>query len=364
MPAQRPAGEARGGAPVTRPTVALYQVEQILQGARRQGRDVPALLRRSGIPPALLGTPLARISQTQYAALMRTLRRVTRDELWGLCSRPVPLGAFAVSCRQLVHCRTLGEALREGLRFWSLLIDDFSGRLQVADGVATVRLRPRVQAADACLAYAQRVFLFMGLGLACWLVARRIPLLHVDYCNDAADEGSDAYRLFQAPMRYGQSAYALHFEARWLELPVVQSRQSLGEFLRQAPAALVVRYRDQTSVTERIRRLLRRRLDQELPSLEEVGRALAISPQTLRRRLREEGLGFQALKDDLRRDAAIEYLARPELTVLEIAAMLGFSEPSAFHRAFRRWTGLAPGEYRIARRAAVPPASGQAASSA
>ena len=71
----------------------------------------------------------------------------------------------------------------------------------------------------------------------------------------------------------------------------------------QAPANLLVKYRDQASVTERIRRLLRRHLRDELPSLEEVGASLGMTPQTLRRRLREEGQGFQALKDDLRRDA-------------------------------------------------------------
>jgi AraC-like DNA-binding protein len=71
-----------------------------------------------------------------------------------------------------------------------------------------------------------------------------------------------------------------------------------------------------------------------------------MTPQTLRRRLGEEGQGFQSLKDHLRRDAAIEYLARPDMTLLDIADQLGFSEASTFHRAFKKWTGVAPGEYR------------------
>jgi AraC-like DNA-binding protein len=107
-----------------------------------------------------------------------------------------------------------------------------------------------------------------------------------------------------------------------------------------------VKYRDQSNVTERIRRILRRHLAEELPSLEDIGQQLAMTPQTLRRRLHDEGQGFRAIKDDLRRDAAIEYLARPELTLPEIAELLGFSEASTFHRAFKHWTGVAPGEYR------------------
>mgnify|MGYP006207581605 CR=1 FL=1 len=71
-----------------------------------------------------------------------------------------------------------------------------------------------------------------------------------------------------------------------------------------------------------------------------------VSPQTLRRHLREEGTSFQALKDELRRDIAIYHLGRADLSLLEIAEQLGFSEPSAFHRAFKKWTGLTPGAYR------------------
>ena len=99
------------------------------------------------------------------------------------------------------------------------------------------------------------------------------------------------------------------------------------------------------------------RLDADGLSLEAVGEAMAIAPQTLRRRLREEGHGFQALKDALRRDTAIACLARPELTLPEIAQRLGFSEASTFHRAFKKWTGVAPGEYRLTRIAGLPPAS-------
>jgi AraC-like DNA-binding protein len=98
-----------------------------------------------------------------------------------------------------------------------------------------------------------------------------------------------------------------------------------------------------------------------MPSLEDVGKALGITPQMLRRRLQDEGQGYQAIKDDLRRDIAIEYLARPDLTLIDIANLLGFSEPSTFHRAFKKWTGVAPGEYRHTRlqaaagsRAAMP----------
>jgi AraC-like DNA-binding protein len=334
---------------ITHHTIAIAQVLQTIQGARRLGLDVSAILRRAGIAPVLLDSPLSRVTQAQYAALIRVLRRVCRDELWGLCSRPVKVGSFAQICQALVQRRTLGEALRTAFAFYHLALHDFVPRLQVQGNVAhvaMVTLRER----DPPLDYAQRSFCFLGYGLMSWLVARRIPLSCVFYPPQLSlPYGTEAERLFQAPVSYAQSRTGLEFDASWLQLPIVQTPQSLKEFMRQASMVLVVRYRDQARLGERIRRMLWRHLSAELPSLEQVSQSLAMTPQTVRRHLREEGQGYQAIKDNLRRDAAIEYLNSPDLTLDDIARRLGFSEASTFHRAFKGWTGVAPGIYRQTR---------------
>jgi AraC-like DNA-binding protein len=328
----------------TRQTIAIGQVQQIVLGARRAGRNCDVLLQRAGIPPELLASPLARVSQAQYAALIFQLRHSLRDELWGLCRRPLPLGSFAAVCRLAVGCRTLDEALRAGLRHHRLLLSDFTPRLQVDGGIARMSLTPKV-AVDPLLGYAMRAFAFLAYGLVCWLVARRLPLLLVDQQISEVERIGDAPQLFQAPLHHGLRT-GWRFEARWLSLPIVQTPESLAGFLDQAPASLLLKYQDDSRLSERIRRLLRRHLGGPMPSLEAVGAQLAITPQTLRRRLRDEGTGFRAIRDDLLRDAAIDHLTRPGLTLPEIAVQLGFSEASTFHRAFKSWTGLAPGAYR------------------
>ncbi|KJK23840.1 AraC family transcriptional regulator [Burkholderiaceae bacterium 16] len=332
---------------VTRHTIAILQVEQILQGARLRGLAIEPILLRAGIAPALLASSLSRVTQEQYAALIRTLRHVMRDEIWGLCSRPLRPGSFVQVCRQLIHCRTLGEALHTGFQIYHLLLDDFVPRLVVERELASVRLVSR-GIRDPRLHYADLTFCFFTYGLASWLVARRIPVHELMYRPSDQGSSSDAGRVFQAPVAYAYPWVGFRFEARWLDLPVVQTHQSLVDFVRRAPADLLIRYRDQGSLSERIRRQFRRHLAGEMPSLEAVSESLAMTPQTLRRRLREEGLGFQGIKDELRRDAAIEYLAQPDLTLLDIANRLGFSEASTFHRAFKGWTGQAPGVYRQA----------------
>jgi AraC-like DNA-binding protein len=324
-------------------TVAIQQVQHILLGARQRGLDVEPMLLRAGIAPALLEAPLARISQRQYAALIRVLRRSLRDELWGLLARPLPPGSFGRCLRQLVRCATLGEALREGFAHYHLLLDDFVPRLAVHDGLAHVQFvlrrapaalpdaspdvppdAPPDTQSQALLDYGVKAFMLITFNAASWLVARRIPLLGVDYTE--GHRSADTSRVYQVPVRNGQPHVGLSFEARWLDLPVVQSPQSLREFFASAPANLIIKYRDTSSLTDRIRRLLRKSVGGDMPSLDEVSNALAVTPQTLRRRLRDEGRGFQQIKDETRRDAAIDLLLHTPLALPEIAARLGRGE--------------------------------------
>jgi AraC-like DNA-binding protein len=327
-------------------TIAAYQVVQMLLAS--DGEEARAsVLRRAGIAPALLESKLARVTQSQFARLMTALMRHHRDEFWGLGSVPLPLGSFAMCGRMLVGHRRLGDAVRAGLRYYHALLPDFVPRLQVNQGVAYLRMSPR-HALNDRQAYAVRVFMFLSYGVMCWLAARRIPVDEVVYQDSDVARRSDASRLFQAPIHLVDGEWGYRFDAKWLELPVVQNKESVEIFLRQAPACLIVKYRDQASFSERIRRLLRRYLTEEMPSLEAVSDMLATTPQTLRRRLQREGQGYQMIKDALRRDVAVEFLTQSELPLLEVAAQVGFSEASTFHRAFKAWTGLTPGAYRQA----------------
>lgn len=329
----------------TRHTIEIFQVRQALLGARARGLDVERLLGRARIPTALLQSSHGRVTLHQYASLLAVLRHVMRDELWGLCAHPMPIGTFAAACRAALAAPTLGEAIRAGFGVCRLVLRDFSPHLRICDGLAHVVLPVRAVPDDA-LRYALRSFTFLGYGLLCWLAARRIALRGVRFIDDPSRSGADIARMFHAPLMYGAAHAGFSFEARWLDLPVVATADMLQAFLREAPVPLLIHYRGAARMTDRARSLLRARLHAQLPGLAEVARELGMSAQTLNRRLALEGSAYQALKNDLRRDAAIDYLTRSDLSLMEIANRLGFSEASTFHRSFKSWTGVAPGEYR------------------
>lgn len=339
--------------PPARHTVAIAQVVQLLAGARERGLDEARLLARVGIPVALLASDRARVTPPQYAALIKHLARHMGDELWGLCTRPVPPGSFATACRLAQAQPLLGAALRAALRHAHPLLSDFRARLtEHTDGRAELRIGG-TGPTTAGQNFAQRALLLFGFGFACWLVGRRIPLDELLYDGDHATPQQDASRLFNAPVRLASGMTGCRFSARWLQLPVVRSAEDLQAFLRAAPGNMLLKYRDGSGLGDRIRRRLRlhQHLHQRLPSLAAVAEAEGLSPTTLRRHLEREGQGFQALKDGLRRDMAVDDLAHhPDLTLADIALRLGYSEASAFHRAFKDWTGLAPGAYRALHR--------------
>lgn len=334
-----------------RPTIPIGQVDQLLLGARRRGFDPVPLLVGAGIAPTLLASPLAQVTQTQFAALARGLRRRLHDELWGLCAHPLPPGSYAQGLRAMVRCATLGDALALAVGHYRLLLRDLTPRLRVQGEVATLSFTPHGgDAPDEAMDYALRTLAFIGHGTACWLVGRWLPLRAVNMPHRRLSPGHTRL-LFQAPVDREPGWTGWRFERHHLTLPVVQTPATAAELLRHAPVGLLLRYRDESSPAQRVRNILRRHLEGELPSLAQVAAELGLAPQTLRRHLARDGqTGFRALRDALRRDCAIEYLAQPGLSLAEIAQRMGFSEVSTFHRAFRHWTGLAPGQFRLTRR--------------
>jgi AraC-like DNA-binding protein len=152
--------------------------------------------------------------------------------------------------------------------------------------------------------------------------------------------------MYSQELRFSQDATKLVFDRSYLSLPVIQTERTVKEFVRAAPANIVLKYKNTNSLTAQIRRRLRAAARSEWPDFDSFAANLNMTPSTLRRRLEDEGQSFQAIKDDLRRDMAIDYLCHTSKNVAEIAFELGFAGASAFHRAFKKWAGASPGEYR------------------
>jgi len=152
--------------------------------------------------------------------------------------------------------------------------------------------------------------------------------------------------MYSTHLEFRASHTALLFHASHLDLAVVQNERTLKEFLRRAPENILVKYKNVSSLTARTRRRLRQCLPGMMPGFESLAAEMNMTPATMRRRLHDEGTSYQNIKDQLRRDIAIGYLSHSDRSAMDIGLELGFSERSAFHRAFKKWTGASPGEFR------------------
>lgn len=321
-------------------------VTGMLAGPLRAGHDPAPWLAVTGIDPT---DPQGRIPIARYAALYNFINHELGDEAFGLFSEPMRLGSFEFLCRGLVGAPNLGEALRRAGRFLAIVLPELAVSVRRSAESAELEIaesRPLSASADD----PARVFAFEWLlrllhGLSCWLVGRGLALDSVTFPYPRPLHADDYALIYTEHSEFGGGILLARFQANLLDLPIRRDEAALAAFLDGAPGRLTMLYRRDREMVLRVRDLLRSALPRSLDQDEAAAR-LNVSARTLHRRLAEEGSSFRAIKDALRRDLALARLAKSEASVAQIAAELGYADPSAFYRAFVEWTGMAPAHYR------------------
>ncbi|SDT04687.1 AraC-type DNA-binding protein [Pseudomonas sp. Z003-0.4C(8344-21)] len=325
-------------------TIAIQLVREALLQSCAPGAATQEVLHKVGIDPALLQAEHARVPASQYAKLWRLLARRTDDEFFGMDPRKLKSGSLAFLCRAAMAQPTLVAGLETGLGFLSLMLERLSAQLVRQQSLAEIVLleddyEPR-------RAFTYFTYWMIVHGVACWLAGRRIPILAIELRCAAPDFTDDYQVMFSQNLRFGRPRTRMIFAADCLDLPIKRSPEELQRFLAHAPANILVKYRDPQSLASRIKHDLRQLPAEQWPETEALAQQLCMSASTLRRRLALEGQTWQGLKDSVRKELAITWLAEPSISFAEIAARLGFADVSSFYKAFRKWSGSNPGHYR------------------
>jgi AraC-like DNA-binding protein len=319
-----------------RPLVALL---------RAHGENPDPLLVEAGIDPARLSDPSARISDAAAASVWRRAVEATGDPHLGLhVAELVDVRAFQhldfeteyVLFQLAAVSATVDEALERLGRFFPLSYG--SHRLVLARSAARVEARIEPSAPlppamiDHALAWIARA---LCLGAAVPVAPLEVQLTH------SMARVDEHVRVFGGPVRFGASVNALVLHPDAMSAPMGGHRPALAERLVERCEAQA-RELDLAPLADRVRRVV---TDDPGVTSERIAARLGMSVRTLARRLRSEGTSVQALIDEARAALAHRYLVVERLPIYEVANRLSFSEPSTFHRAFRRWYGCAPSEY-------------------
>ncbi|MEE4660438.1 MAG: AraC family transcriptional regulator [Halieaceae bacterium] len=326
-------------------SISVYFVKAVLKYAVARGLDPAALLRANRISTRLLAQEDARISIERFADLQVHTMLAMDDEGLGYGPQPLPVGSWSMLCYAVIHCDSIGKALARYCRFFRLFHHAAAPTLQVDDRHATVRLAGAGSSASYDV-YGAELALFNCHRFMSWLAGELLPAVEFNFTHQAPPHAAEYRPMFAGnPVNFEQPCTEMVLNSALLEKPVVQNEQSLARFLRHPVLSMLKEQYKASSWTARVRQLLRKNLDR-MPELEVVAAELDVHPQTLRRRLAAEGTSFTELKSQVRRDVALHYLGKQGLSIEEIAHRAGFSESSAFIRAFKGWTGVTPYTYR------------------
>lgn len=333
-------------------TVSMYFVNAAVAHLPHEAQTRALTL--AGIAPNLLQAPHARVPADAYSTLWLAVARELDDEFFGLDGRRMKVGSFALICQAVLSCTDLERALKRMLRGFSLFLDDIRAELLLDGQEAVLQVSNHI-GNEADRRFADETFLILVHGLMCWLAGHRIALHGVSFTHGCPPYAREYTQMYCEGITFDAPRTTVRFDRKALSLPIVQNATTLQQFLRTAPQSVFLKYRNEDSWSAQVRRRLRGNVSQaeSWPVLEDLASQLGTTAVTLRRRLEREGTSYQAIKDQLRSDTAIDCLCNSALSVDEIAARVGFGDASAFHRAFKRWNGIQPGEYRRRQQSAL-----------
>ena len=238
---------------------------------------------------------------------------------------------------------SLPSALHRFSTFWNLLLDDYQLHLNRQNGCIVLQLMPCADLPPQ--RFGHMLLLKLAHGLLSWLAGYEVPVRAVQFAFERPGFAEDYSVIFPAQTSFQAPCSAIAFDTAKLGPPGARSSAELKAFLDRAPRDWIFTSFHEHTQSLQIREFLYRN-SWEACHLAGAAQALKLTPRTLIRRLEAENTSFQAIKDGLRRDIAIQDLQAGQKSIEEISQDVGFSSSANFHRAFRRWTGATPSSYR------------------
>ena len=327
-------------------TVLTVSSRALVDACDAMGLDTAALLAAVQLTRAEVTDPDGRIPVEKMTALWREAYARTGDPDLALhAAEALPFGAYAVIDFLARTSATVGNALERISRYFPLInsvvelpiaITDDHVRVDMIDRRGPGKL-PRAYAEYALAAVVLRTRIAVGIAF---------PLLGVDFAYEAPADQREHVRIFGCPVRFGatRTGFALA-RATW-DTAVERGDSGLATVLERHAQMLIAKLPRASDAIERVRAAIQDELKGGDPSLDHVAKKLGTSRRSLQRHLADENLTYAAVLDAARSTMARAYLAQRGLSIAEVAYLLGFSEQSSFTRAFRRWTGTSPAEFR------------------
>lgn len=329
-------------------TISIRMVWPFTRVLKNYSQEL-AIIRQSGLTPVEFANPATRIPGSLAFELLRVSLEKSGDAALGLhAGEAIEPGDLDVLESAARCCRTTRESIECAVRLIRLL--DESAELSLIE-----------QGDQAVWRFAMMGGIPLPAGInefivaGFFTVAKRLSgvadvLLAALFTHEKPATLAEYERIFRAPLKFGEPYNALVLPAMALDLPMPHADAELQRAFELRAQELLRKLPQITTIANKVRNLVVTGIENDAADMDTLARKLHMSVATLRRRLADEGTTLRKIVDDVRFDLAKRYLQRPDLTIGEVAYSLGFSHVNAFHKAFKRWTGVAPADYRASLR--------------
>lgn len=348
-------------------TISSHYVQVLLANIKSHKINLNQLLVMSGIPIAILNNPQIRIGSSNFAALLKNVQDLMQDEGLGYYQRPQKVGTTNILVSHMSTAENVEEALHFAADFYSIL--NLGVSLSVHYGGsrenqtassstdesnhASTKKKRRTNKDDEEVILRLNVNksinrhwvyeeVFMKIHrIVRWLANERITISKVRMPFPKVDHASEYHLIFGAPVSFDSVYAELVFTKKQVSTLLHRPHKDVKRHFHDFRYHIVALTVDPKSYTEKVRIAIKDNLPDDC-SYDTISKQLSMHPQTLRRRLHDEGTEFTSIKNDIIRDLAIDYIGRKDLSIKQIAFLLNFSAPSSFNRAFKQWTGMSP----------------------
>jgi AraC-like DNA-binding protein len=307
--------------------------------------DIDAYLRSIGVAPDEVCSPDARIPIETYLLIQDEAARYVNDPYFGLhMGEFAQAGSWSILGYIMMNCKTLGEAFQKSARYSRIIGNLIEARAELRfNKIHVVYFTP--PHAPAMSRHCFESTFSSSVRMMRSLTGVHLSPLEVGFIYPPPESTAEYRRVFGCPVHFNQKDNWLSLDWSIVNLPVRMANPSLLEQFEQYARDFLAEMERKDETARAVTRIILARLDDETLSIEKVAKEMAVSVRTLQKRLDDEGVVFSDLLRDIRQRLAKKYL-RENYSVEQITYLLGFSEPSVFRKAFKKWSGVTPREYR------------------
>ncbi len=329
---------------VVEPTTLATYTEAITRALEAAGVDPVEVLREARVEHVRSNDPLLRITDSDINAIYERAVAVTGDPYFGLRVAGFILpGMLHALGYALLASETLEDFCHRLVRYWALVAQSADFSVEEEGG----ELRLQAVARNAALCFeTEDTYVGLVLRLMRMVYQEDLRPLRLTLRRPMPAGGDGPYReLTGSPVEFGQGSVSLYFDLATMRQPLPGASRELAQYNDQ----IVMRYLeklDRDDIVNRVRAHIVSGLSGGSFSRADIAQSVHMSASTLQVKLARMGLSFQQLLDETRQELALGYVEQSRLSITEIAFMLGFSDLSNFIRAFKRWTGKSPMEFR------------------